>query len=263
MEQKVKEILNNYYNNYNEDERLIRDKAHKIEFITTIKYIEKYLKKDDRILEIGAGTGRYSIYYASKGYEVDSIELIESNIKKMKEKIDNNMKININQGNAMNLNMYKDNIFDITLCLGPLYHLYNDIDKDKAIKEAIRVTKPNGIIYFSYLTNDSVILSYGLRKGNLKRIVDIVDEHFKLKDIPEEIFSVNYIEEFKNRMKKFNIKFLHDVATDGIASNMAEYINKLDDEEYDIWLKYHFSVCERKDLIGLSNHMLYICKKEE
>ena len=39
----VEQILNEYYNNYNEDERLIKDKAHQLEFITTTKYIEKYL----------------------------------------------------------------------------------------------------------------------------------------------------------------------------------------------------------------------------
>ena len=197
------------------------------------------------------------------GYEVDSIELIQSNIEKMKKNINSNMKINISQGNAMDLSLYSDNTFDITLCLGPMYHLFSKEDKEKAISEAIRVTKPNGKIFFSYITNDAVMLSYGLRKGNLKRILEIVDENFKLKDIPEEIFSVNYVSEFRNMMEKFNVKFLHNIATDWIAGNMSEYINQLDDEEYDIWLKYHFSICEREDLIGLSNHILYICKKEE
>ena len=66
----VQDILNNYYNEYDEDGRLERDKAHSIEFITTTKYIEQYLKSGDKILEIGAGTGRYSIHYAKKGFEV-------------------------------------------------------------------------------------------------------------------------------------------------------------------------------------------------
>lgn len=72
----VEEILNNYYNNYDEDSRLTRDKAHFVEYLTTTKYIEKYLKEGDKILEVGAGTGKYSIYYASKGYCVDAIELV-------------------------------------------------------------------------------------------------------------------------------------------------------------------------------------------
>ena len=35
----VEEILNNYYNNYDEELRLTKDKAHRIEYITTTKYI--------------------------------------------------------------------------------------------------------------------------------------------------------------------------------------------------------------------------------
>ena len=83
----VQSILNNYYNEYDEDGRLERDKAHSIEFITTTKYIEQYLKSGDKILEIGAGTGRYTIYYAKKGFDVNAVELIESNLYKLKSKI--------------------------------------------------------------------------------------------------------------------------------------------------------------------------------
>ena len=89
----VEKILNDYYNNYDEESRLIKDKAHQVEFITITKYIEKYLKKGDRILEIGAGTGRYSINYAKKGYQVDAIELVNKNLEILKSKITNEMNI--------------------------------------------------------------------------------------------------------------------------------------------------------------------------
>lgn len=42
--EKVNEILENYYNNYDEDSRLVRDKTHRIEFITTTRFVDKYLK---------------------------------------------------------------------------------------------------------------------------------------------------------------------------------------------------------------------------
>ena len=95
----VEKILNEYYNNYDEDSRLIKDKAHQIEFITTTKYIEKYLEKGNKILEIGAGTGRYSIHYAKKGFEVYSVELINKNLEILKSKITDKMDINAIKGN--------------------------------------------------------------------------------------------------------------------------------------------------------------------
>ena len=260
MEQ-IKEILEKYYQNGEENNRLIKDKAHMVEFLTTTRYIDKYLKKGDRILEIGAGTGRYSLHYASKGYEVEAVELTKSNIEEFKKNIDENMNVSVHEGNALDLSMYKDNLFDITLVLGPIYHLFSMEEKKKAIEEAIRVTKPHGKIFIAYITNDIVIITYGLKKGNLLKLKDICDENYRVKEIPEEIFSVNYIEEFENMMKKFPVKFLNEVGVDGLSESLEEYINNLSDEEYEVWLDYHFKNCERKDIMGYSSHVVYICEK--
>lgn len=257
----VEKILNDYYNNYDEETRLTKDKAHQVEFITTTKYIEKYLKKGDRILEIGAGTGKYSIRYASKGYQVDSIELVNKNLEILKTKITNDMKINALQGNCLDLNMYEDNTFDITLVLGPLYHLYDESDINKAIKESIRVTKKGGKIFLAYITDDAVLLSFGVRKGNLKKLKQISDENWNIKRIKEEVFATYKVDNFNNLIKKFNIYEIEEIAADGIATNMADYINKLDEKEFELYIDYHIKNCNRKDLIGYSNHILKIVEK--
>ena len=62
-------------------------------------------------------------------------------------------------------------------------------------------------------------------------------------------------------MEKFDVRKLHQISADGISESLSEYINKLSDEEYAIWLDYHFKNCERKDLIGYSSHVVYICEK--
>ena len=61
------EIVKEYYNNYKEDERFVA-KHRRVEFLTTVNYIEKYATKGCKIVELGAGTGAYSIYLAKKGY---------------------------------------------------------------------------------------------------------------------------------------------------------------------------------------------------
>ena len=114
---KVEEILENYYSQGKENNRLTEDKAHMVEFLTTIRYIDKYLKKGDKILDIGAGTGIYSLYYAEKGYKVDAIELTNANIEEFKENIKPEMDIKLEKGNALDLSKYKDKTFDITLLL--------------------------------------------------------------------------------------------------------------------------------------------------
>ena len=73
------EVIKNHYSSYNENERF-SSKHGAVEFITTLKYIEKYLSPDMKIIEIGAATGRYSHYFARKGYDVTAVELVEKNI---------------------------------------------------------------------------------------------------------------------------------------------------------------------------------------
>lgn len=138
-----------------------------MEFLTTIRFVEKYLKPGMKILEIGAGTGRYSHYFARKGYTVDAVELVENNIEGFKEKTLPNENVNIVQGDAVNLCMLKDNAYDIVLRLGPMYHLSADSDRKSAIREALRVAKPNGKVFMAYILNETTVINYFFRNGHI------------------------------------------------------------------------------------------------
>ena len=258
-------ILNDFYKDiYVEDDRLTSDKMHYVEFITTTTYIDKYLKTGDRILEIGAGTGAYSLHYAKKGFQVDAVELVQSNVDVMKSKITSDMNINAIQGNAIDLSMYKDNTFDITLSLGPLYHLFKPEETKKAIDEAIRVTKPGGKIFFAFILFDLTMLTWGFQAkniydnyGDLKQ----VSKDFKPNNDEKLLFNMRYYSDIKDMMKSYKLKQLHYVATDGIGRVMRDTIEEMSDDEYQLYIKYHLSICEREDLIGYSGHILSIIQK--
>ena len=143
---KTNPYLIDFYNNYDEDSRLAL-KSGSVEFLTTMRYIEKYINLSARVLEIGAGTGRYSHALARRGYAVDAVELVEHNIEVFRKNTLSTENITITQGNALDLSAFPDNEYDITLLLGPLYHLYSKEDKRQALGEAIRVTKPGGCIF--------------------------------------------------------------------------------------------------------------------
>lgn len=134
--QKSNQYIIDFYNHYDEDNRLAL-KHGMVEFLTTMHYIKKYLKKGDKILEIGAGTGRYSHALAREGYSVDAVELVEHNIEIFKQNTTSEERVSVIRGNALELSTFSDNQYDITLLLGPLYHLYCKEDKQQAIREAI------------------------------------------------------------------------------------------------------------------------------
>lgn len=258
-------FLNAFYKDrYVEEDRLTRDKMHYVEFITTTTYIDKYLKPGDRILEIGSGTGAYSLYYAGGGFRVDAVELVQSNIDVMKSKITTNMDINVIQGNALDLSIYPDNTFDMTLSLGPLYHLFKPEEVKKAIDEAIRVTKPGGKIFFAFILFDLTMLTWGFQSGNIYENCGAgmrVSEDFTPNNDENLIFNMRYFSEVKEIMDSFNLKKLHYVATDGIGRVIKDTINDMTDDEYRLYTKYHLSICEREDLIGYSGHILAITEK--
>lgn len=267
MKRNLDKILKNFYNTeYIEDERLTKDNTHKLEFITTTTYIDKYLKKGDKILEVGAGTGAYSLYYANQGYEVNALELSEDNLKVLKSKITPNMNINAIQGNALDLSRYQDNTFDITLVLGPLYHIFDIEERNKVIKEATRVTKPNGLIYFAFILADLTMLDWGFKRNELVKNFGnnkMVDTNYKAINKEEYIFYMTYLDEVKKLLNNHKeLEQIHYVATDGVGRLIADTINKMDEYTYNHYINYHLSICEREDLIGYSGHILAIAKKK-
>ena len=257
------EALTAYYFQGKEDGRLVT-RYGSVEFITTVNYIEKYLRTGMKILEIGAGTGRYSHYFAGNGYEVDAVELMECNIEVFKAHTQPTEKITITQGDALDLKI-DDEEYDITLLLGPMYHLYTVEDQKKVLAEAIRVTKTGGIIFAAYCNSDLTMYQYCIGKGMLKssRSGNKIDEEsFKLYSLPEDIFQLYRKEDIDALMSGFNVTRLHYVGTDMLVHFLRREFAALDDEDFEFYIKYHLSICERPDMVGATNHILDIFRKE-
>lgn len=259
------QYLIEHYSNYDEDSRLL-PRHGSVEFLTTMRYIEKYIRPDDRILEIGAGTGRYSHTLARRGYAVDAVELVEHNIDVFRQNTMPEENITVTQGNALDLSVFPDESYDITLLLGPLYHLYTKEDKMCALNEAIRVTKQGGVIFVAYVISDGCLLDEGFLRGNISVSeyvkTGLLDpETFAAKSEPKDLFELVRKEDVDELMSSLPVDRLHYVASDGCALLLRDSIDKMDDETFKLYLKYHFATCEREDLLGITSHALDIFRK--
>lgn len=254
------ENLIEYYNKFNEDKRLTRRRG-EIEFITSMKYIHEYLKKGNKIIDIGAGTGRYSIPLSEEGYDVTSVELVKHNIKQIEQK---NKNIKTILGNAKDLSMIDDNTYDLTLLFGPMYHLITEEEKLQALKEAKRITKKDGIIMIAYCMNDYAIITHGFIDNCIKEALNKkeINESFHVTPKKTDLYSRLTLEEINNLNKKANLKRIKIISPDGPANYIRKELNKMDDETYDFFIKYHLSTCERLDLIGAGAHTLDITKND-
>ena len=63
-------------------------------------------------------------------------------------------------------------------------------------------------------------------------------------------------------MSKFNVKRLHYVGTDMLTHFFAKTVDEMDNETFQLYMKYHLCICERKDMVGTTNHMLDVFRKE-
>lgn len=244
------------YEYFHEDSRLTFSRAASVEFLTTVSFIDRYLKPDMKILDIGAGAGAYSIHYAKQGYAVEAVELSERNISDFREKITDDLSVHVRQGNALDLSMFDDDSFDIVLLMGPLYHLHNTEDRSKCIEEAKRVCRKDGILFISFISHDMVFMSELRYDPHYFRHGDFDKDTLRLHDFPFVFFTTD---ECRDMLDGNNLQIIHAVASDGSAELMQDEINAMDDEEFELFMRYHFMMCEKPEQLGFSNHLLYIC----
>ena len=202
----------------------------------------------------------YSLYLASRGYQVSALELADTNVAIFRKKLQPGMNIDLRQGNALDLSMYEENSFDAVLLMGPLYHLHDEAERQRCIAQARRVCKPGGLIFFAVLGNDMIILTEFSYRPNYFTEDTYDHESFKIDDVP---FVFNTLDEARRIVTESGAEIIREIASDGVSELMADKINALDDAGYAQYLRYHFYACEKPELIGHSNHYLLVGRNEK
>lgn len=259
----TEKILTHFYTNYDEERRLL-SRHGQVEYLTTMRYIQKYLKPGMRILEVGAATGRYSHALARMGYQMDAVELVQHNIDIFRKNTQAGEDVTVFRGDARDLHFLEDETYDMTLVLGPMYHLFTEEDQHRAIAEAMRVTKQGGILAFAYCGNEATLVQFCFGRGMVReeryqKLIDPVT--FKASSDPAELFQLYRREEIDDLMKDFSTERLHYIGTDMATNYMRETVDAMDEEMFDLYLRYHFSICERADCVGTSHHILDVHRK--
>lgn len=281
--------LEQYYNKFNEEKRL-NSRHGQVEFRLSMKYIHEVIEKtmtdyiseqsasntsnnnqpkpvttlrpkDIKILDIGAGTGRYSVALAEEGYDVTAVELVKYNLGILKKK---NSSVKAMQGNALNLKKLSSNTFDITLLFGPMYHLFGFEDKKKALLEAKRVTKPGGTILVAYCMNEYGVITYGFKERHVLECIEQgrFSDTFQTQSLPEHLYDYMRLENIDALNEACGLTRIKILSPDGPANYMRPFLNQLSDEEFEAFVQYQMAVCERPDLIGAGAHTLDILRKK-
>ena len=258
-----KEILSEFYSRADEEGRLERSRHGQLEYITTMTYIHRYAKERSRILEVGAGTGRYAITLAEEGMDVTAVELVESNLAILKENSKGLDTIQAYQGDAADLRRFAGDSFDMTLVLGPMYHLYTPEEVHRAIDEAVRVTKPGGVLLFAFISVYAIMYANYLfgdwEAGQKENYTD----DYKVKHFKEQVFTGYDVSEFEALFREKPVEWITTAGLDGMLEPIERRPDfALSDADFEAFAAWHLAFAETRELLGSSNHLLYICRKK-
>ena len=250
--------IEQHYNKHNEDLRLLRRHGI-VEFETTMYHLHRFLQPQQVILDVGAGTGRYASALMAEGYQVKSVELVRRNIEMFLKR---EPTADVVQGDARNMPSIATDLADITLLLGPLYHLIGDEEKLKALNEAKRVTKPGGLIFVAYLMNEYSILSYCFDEERIEGLLaqGAVDKDYHIRVQEGELYDYVRLEDINRLNERAGLERVTIFSPDGAADYMRTRINRMSDETFSRFIEYQKCVSERQELIGAGSHVVDVVR---
>lgn len=250
--------IEKHYNKHPEDLRLLRRHG-MVEFATTMHHLHRYLQPGAQVLDIGAGTGRYTSALMAEGYQVKAVELVRRNIDVFLKR---EPKADVRQGDARNMPFIPTQSADVTLLLGPLYHLIGFDEKLKALNEARRVTRPGGLIFVAYLMNEYSILSYCFDEDRIGGLLarGVVDEQFHIQAQPDELYDYVRLDDINALDQAAGLERVTIFSPDGAADYMRTRLNRMSDETFAHFIEYQKCISERPDLIGAGSHVVDVVK---
>jgi SAM-dependent methyltransferase len=266
--------VQDFYTSYvgQEWRRLARHPYSRLEFATTMHFLEQHLPPRGLILDAGGGPGRYTIELAKRGYDVVLLDLTPANLVFARRQIQRakvGTKVqSVVEGTIVDLSRYADNTFDAVICTGgPLSHVVDRQDRERAIAELIRVARPGAPIFVSVMGRLNVLV-VELMEGPAEIELPLFA---RVRDTGEYWggagFTACYFflpEELRAAFSDKGVDVVELVGLEGVSSRQYRHFNQLAKNEtrFKIWLETHYKTCMHPAVVGMSEHMLIICRKQ-
>lgn len=273
-----RDAVRQYYASFDDKEwqRLETFPEGQIEFVVTQHALDTHLPKRGRVLDIGGGPGRWTIWLAQRGYSVVLADLSPNLLHIAREQIASAgigaAVEDVIEADACDLSRFEDASFDAVLCLGPFYHLPEAADRIKAASELRRMLKPNGVLFAALMT----------RYSFLRRTIAIADErrHLLQPDFIDRLmnegmffndvdgrFNAGYgflPQEVQPFFDGFGFQQHLLLACEGIAAGIEHVVAPLKASDPDIHARFMqliIQTASEPSILGLSSHLLYVGRK--
>ncbi|MGZ0148632.1 class I SAM-dependent methyltransferase [Kribbella sp. WER1] len=145
-----------YRDRYVEDDRLVRNGHGRLEFVRTQELLRRWLPAAADVLDVGGATGVHARWLAADGHRVTLVDALPEHVRTAAAV--GTFAAEVGDARALRQG---DASVDVTLLLGPLYHLVEAADRAQALAEAVRVTRPGGIVVAAVINRYGGLLEAG------------------------------------------------------------------------------------------------------
>ncbi len=259
-------MVERFYDEYDEWDRLRR---HKFEFWSTVRAFDEYIEAESDIVDVGGGPGRYSIHLAERGHRVWLLDLSQGCVTTAEEKARRRGVClqEARQADARNLPL-PDGEFDVVLLMGPLYHLIDCDDRERAVREALRILRPGGLLFSAFITRFAAVIDL-LRRGP-EELVEVPESFHRMLEtgvsepetdegIPEAYLADPLA--VKPWMERFGLKTLRLFSPDAFVGPAEPGIYRLSPEIQQAWLDFSYRWGAEPSGWCMGEHLLHVGRK--
>jgi SAM-dependent methyltransferase len=257
-----------HYENEPEGERLQRSRVRRLERDATLQVLSRYVSAPQRVLELGAGHGTYSLHFARQGCRVVATDLVPSQVAVIRDQARNHdlAHLDTQVADAVDLGQFADCSFDVVLCLGPFYHLRTVRLRRRCLTECRRVVRPGGIVALSYITAAFAVAHLAQTGAPVS-----ADQYLSLSDPDDE--RSDYPDDFVNiahfsvpavaaaEVEGAELTVVEHAGLDGVFGFFAAALEAVDDAAYRAYREHHLRTCSTPGAAGASGHNLIVASR--
>ena len=216
--------------------------------------------KDITLLDLGGGTGKYSIILSKKGYNITLVDISSQSLEIARKKIEKEkLLVKIINSSGENLPM-ENEVYDIVLMIGGVINYTPE--PEKLIQECKRVLKKDGILYFDFMNT----IGWGNEIPEYKFRLEIIEAKTKLIqmgdwDYPARLFNYKFMEEIiETNGLKIKAKYGLLNATTSLPLSFR-YGNEYEEEILERYKIMELELSRDKECYGTSSSCIIIAKK--
>ena len=259
-----------------EQRRLFQSPREQAEFVLVKELLSEFVRPQAKVLDVGAGPGRYAEFLLRHlECRVGLVELSARSLELFKRRVPADSSGEIlftHTGCATQLGWLDDGAFDAVLLMGPLYHLLDPNEREAAIKHAIRLLKPDGFLFVTFISPFSIYPRLLKNDAELlfnERFLDDLQRHglaptsnavnISGAESTYEFFSC-WPSEAWILFESFGVQIARTRSLEGLIGLLDdEQIRPLNDgRRRDAWIRFHRKNCEHPDVLGATIHYIVV-----